>query len=231
MVRCEKHFRGNLCLELLATVWRIIITVFLSKRQPRGKLFRELLATVCRIISTAVWCKKNFRCKLCWEFYDARYKKLRLYARATVPLELVRAIHFTRGNVFVHETPHYALFADWLKGTKSLAEQEYASYMKSQYGYDPKQMHQRMEANRALLQSQLDGSAAFEIACIPRDGVFVVLDGLHRLALISALGQSNNIPVAVVDAYYPRLRPLGTMPRQPKSCDFIATGTRRPPET
>ncbi len=159
-----------------------------------------------------MWCKKHFRGKLYWEFYDARYKTLRLYARAKVPLELVRAIHFTRGNVFVHETPHYALFADWLKGAKGVAEQDYVSYMKRQYGYGPTQMHQRMEANRALLQAQLNGSAAFEIACIPRDGLFVVIDGLHRLALISALGQSRNIPVAVVEAYYPRLRPVGRMP-------------------
>ena len=112
----------------------------------------------------------------------------------------------------MHETPHYALFADWLKGANGVAEQDYASYMKSQYGYDPTQMHQRMEANRALLKAQLDGSTAFEIACIPRDGLFVVVDGLHRLALISASGQSNNIPVVVVETYYPRLRRPGSMP-------------------
>lgn len=164
------------------------------------------LAIVWRMISTAVQCKTRFQGKFCWDFYDARWTKFRLYARAAVPLELIRAIHYTRGEVVVHETPHYALFSDWLHGAKGLAEQDYIAYVQNQYGYCPAQMKQRMEANRTLLQAQLDGSAVFEIACIPRHGCFLVVDGLHRLALISALGEPKNIPVAVVETPYPRIR-------------------------
>lgn len=122
-----------------------------------------------------------------------------LYAEA--PISLIRVVVPDKGMVEVESTPHYEYVLAYVgSAEKKSALAAYRLYNHLHWGMSDEDLHLKERSFRRLIFAYRQGAARFEILVKwePEQEVFRVVDGFHRLSIMSAISPSQRVPIFIV---------------------------------
>jgi len=115
-------------------------------------------------------------------------------------VNLLRTVHVERGPIKIEDSPHYAYVRSVMSGFDDpYSKEDWLEYVRIYSSAENKYVQERIRRFDELISAYSQG-AKFEIAVRWSSslGVFLVVDGFHRLACVAAIDSGRSVKCIVL---------------------------------